>query len=72
MEQRIIRTGHSAAVTIPSGLMKALSLRIGDRVSASPDYGKGAVTYNFLDVRQLPLVSRPELTETKKIGRPTK
>jgi len=55
MTQKIIRTGNSAAVTIPVEFVTALSLRIGDRVEAKMDYKKGTITFKFLNGRQLTL-----------------
>ena len=53
--QKIIKTGNSAAVTIPSGMLKSLNLRIGDRAEALMDLAKGAITYTFPEIRQLRL-----------------
>ncbi len=53
--QKIIKTGNSAAVTIPSELLKSLNLQIGDRAEAKMDFEKGSVTYTFPNIRQLRL-----------------
>jgi len=58
MIQKIIKTGNSLAVTIPSKLVKRVGLRAGDRVKSSIKAEKGTVEYTFLDMRQLPLSSR--------------
>lgn len=64
MAQKIIRTGHSAAVTIPADFMEALNLKIGDGAVAEPDKLAGKITYHFPTVRQLPLVrSRRSLSK---------
>ena len=55
MTQKIIKTGNSAAVTIPVEFFDALSLRYGDRVEAKMNYQKGTITFKFLNGRQLPL-----------------
>lgn len=65
MTQKIIRTGNSAAVTIPAEFARALSLRIGDQVEAEMDYKKGAVTYKFPNSRQLPLKGTKRRKGTK-------
>jgi len=53
--QKIIKTGNSAAVTIPSKILKSLNLQIGDKAEALMDLAKGAVTYTFPEIRQLRL-----------------
>ena len=55
MAQKIIKTGNSAAVTIPAEFFDALGLKIGDWVEARMDYKKGTVTFKFPNSRQLPL-----------------
>jgi antitoxin component of MazEF toxin-antitoxin module len=59
MGQKIIRTGNSIAVTLPSKLVKALGLKSGDPVEVKVNYIKGEVVFKFPSARQLPL-------ETKK------
>jgi len=53
--QKIIKTGNSAAVTIPSEMLKSLNLRIGDKAETLMDLAKGAITYTFPEIRQLRL-----------------
>lgn len=55
MTQKIIRTGNSAAVTIPFEIMQSLNLKIGDEVKAKMDFERGALTFIFPEVRQLRL-----------------
>lgn len=55
MTQKIIKTGNSAAVTIPSEVMQSLNLRIGDVARATMDFERGAITFIFPEVRQLRL-----------------
>jgi antitoxin component of MazEF toxin-antitoxin module len=62
MTQKIIRTGHSAAVTIPAKFFKALNLRIGDHVVAAADYMGGTLIYKFQEIRQLRLAAPEEST----------
>jgi antitoxin component of MazEF toxin-antitoxin module len=57
-EQIIIRTGNSAAVTIPAEFMDSLGLEVGDKVIAELDYDKGQITYKFPSGRQLKLAKR--------------
>ena len=55
MTQKIIKTGNSAALTIPSELLKVLNLEIGDKAEAKMDFEKGSITYTFSEIRQLRL-----------------
>lgn len=57
MAEKIIKTGNSAAVTIPARFMKDLNLKIGDSVEVTFDYEKGEITFRFPGARQLHLVS---------------
>ena len=53
MAEKIIRTGNSAAVTLPAQFVKKLNLKIGDAVEVGVDYVKGEITFRFPDARQL-------------------
>ncbi len=55
MTQKIIKTGNSAAVTIPAEMLKSLNLQIGDQVEAKMGFAEGSITYTFPEVRQLRL-----------------
>lgn len=55
LSQKILKTGHSAAVVVPAGFMRALSLKIGDRAEVKLSFEKGAITYRFPNSRQLRL-----------------
>jgi len=55
MTQKIIKTGNSAAVTIPSEMLKSLDLKIGDKAEAKMNFDEGSITYIFPEVRQLRL-----------------
>ncbi len=57
-DQKIIKTGNSLALTLPSRLVKSLGLRSGDsaRVEISLDQTK--ITYSFDTPRQLTLTPR--------------
>lgn len=60
MAQKVIRTGNSAAVTLPAEFVKILNLRIGDPVEVTINYVKGEITFRFPSVRQLPLAVKKE------------
>lgn len=55
MAQKVIRTGNSAAVTIPADFMKDLGIRIGDPVKVRIDRDQGRIVFSFSGVKQLPL-----------------
>jgi len=55
MTQKIIKTGNSAAVTIPSEMLKSLNLKIGDKAEAMMNFTEGSITYIFPEIRQLRL-----------------
>ncbi|GMR19295.1 MAG: hypothetical protein BMS9Abin34_427 [Patescibacteria group bacterium] len=60
MGQKIIRTGNSAAVTLPAELVKRLNIRVGDPVEVKVNYVKGEVIFRFPSARQLPLGTKRE------------
>lgn len=53
--QKIIKTGNSAAVTIPTEMLKSLNLQIGDKAEAKMSFEEGSITYIFPEIRQLRL-----------------
>ncbi|MEK7611090.1 MAG: AbrB/MazE/SpoVT family DNA-binding domain-containing protein [Patescibacteria group bacterium] len=74
--QKIIKTGNSAALTIPAGFIKALNLKVGDQVLTQLDFYEGSITYKFVDIRQLrfdnPLERTSLLVKDKKNGKNTR
>lgn len=54
MKQKVLRTGHSLAVVIPSQFVRDLAIKSGDMVHVLPDRRKGKITYTFHS-SQLPL-----------------
>lgn len=68
MEQKIIRTGNSAAVTIPSDFFKAMNLKIGDVAKARTDCQKAKITYTFPGARQMVLVQQTRALKTEVRG----
>jgi antitoxin component of MazEF toxin-antitoxin module len=58
MAEKIIKTGNSAAVTLPAKFLRDLNLKMGDPVEVKIDYVKGEITFRFPGARQLPLASR--------------
>ena len=55
MARKIIKTGNSAAVTIPANFIKDLGIRIGDPVKIKLDPENNKITYIFSGTKQLPL-----------------
>lgn len=55
MIQKIVKTGNSLALTIPSKFAKLVGLKAGDRVSSQITTESNTITFTFLDTRQLPL-----------------
>jgi len=55
MAQKVIKTGNSKAVTIPSSFVKDVGIKIGDPVKVQMDKEEGRITYIFSGVKQLPL-----------------
>ncbi len=53
MAQKVIKTGNSAAVTIPAGFVKDSGIRIGDPVKVKLDPENNRVVYTFSGAKQL-------------------
>jgi antitoxin component of MazEF toxin-antitoxin module len=53
MAQKVIKTGNSAAVTIPADFVKDLGIRVGDPVKVKLDPEKNKVVYSFSGTKQL-------------------
>ena len=53
MAQKVIKTGNSAAVTIPADFIKDLGIRIGDPVKVKLDPENNKVVYTFSGTKQL-------------------
>lgn len=51
--QKVIRTGHSLALTIPAKFARALAVRKGDQVRVEKRVDRGTLTYIFSGVQQL-------------------
>lgn len=56
IRESVIKSGHSLAVVIPSGLVNQIGVRAKDKVEVTPDPQAGTLTVKFLNIRQLPLV----------------
>lgn len=64
MPQKVIRTGNSLAVTVPSEFARSVGIRAGDSVKVNIEEDKGIVTYTFSGAKQLPLADN--FLRTKK------
>lgn len=65
--QKIIRTGNSLAVTVPSDFVKTVGIKAGQIVQVKVEPETGKVTYTFSGSRQLPLAST--LTKRRRAKR---
>lgn len=54
-KQKIIKTGHSLAVTIPSEFVKMVGIKHGDEVLVNIEPETGRVICSFSGSKQLPL-----------------
>ena len=54
-KQKIIKTGNSLAVTIPSDFVKTIGIKAGQNVTVKVNPETGEVTYTFSGSRQLAL-----------------
>jgi antitoxin component of MazEF toxin-antitoxin module len=63
MAQKVIKTGNSLAVTIPSEFVRTIGIRPGDEVRLRVEADLGQLTYSFSGVKQLTLAD--SLTKTK-------
>lgn len=55
MTQKVIKTGNSLAVTVPSSFAKSLGLKIGSDVTVEAYPETGQLTYTFTGANQLTL-----------------
>jgi len=63
MKQKVMKVGNSVVVTVPVDFVRKSGIRVGDKVTVSPDIKRGKVTYKFSGIQQLSLT---EVFETKK------
>ncbi|MBM3205571.1 hypothetical protein FJZ41_01820 [Candidatus Shapirobacteria bacterium] len=54
-KQKIIKTGHSLAVTVPSFFVRLLGIRPGQDVEVAVEQETGQVICTFSGSKQLPL-----------------
>lgn len=69
MIQRVIKTGNSLAVTIPSKFAKDLGIMRGDEVAVDKRQDRGMLTFHFRGVQQL-AISDSVFRPTKKTKSP--
>lgn len=68
MAEKIIKTGNSAAVTLPAKFMKDLNLKIGDPVKVKINHIEGEITFQFPGARQLHLAPPRKGRKTKNLS----
>jgi len=66
-KQKIIRTGNSLAVTIPSDFVKTVGIKAGQNVLVNIEPETGRVIYSFSGTKQLAL-SQSFIKRKKKRG----
>jgi len=64
--QKILRVGNSLGVTLPSSLVKNLSLKPGDQVEVENNLNN-SLTLNFIDSHQLSLGLSSIKKKTRKL-----
>lgn len=63
--QKILKVGNSLGITLPSGIVKNLSLKPGDQVEVIQEISN-SLTLNFIDSHQLSLgLNQPKKTSKK-------
>jgi antitoxin component of MazEF toxin-antitoxin module len=53
--QKIIKTGNSLAVTVPSSFVKMIGIKAGEEALAEVKPEEGRITYHFSGSKQLAL-----------------
>jgi len=65
--QKVLRVGNSLGVTLPSGLVKNISLKVGDQVEITQQLDN-SLTLVFIDNHQLSFnLSSPKKTLKKEL-----
>ncbi len=64
--QKILKVGNSLGITLPSNLVKDLSLKPGDQVDVIRELNN-SLTVNFIDSHQLSLGLSPKNRHQKHI-----
>ncbi|HUS59981.1 MAG TPA: AbrB/MazE/SpoVT family DNA-binding domain-containing protein [Nevskiaceae bacterium] len=64
-KQKIIKTGNSLAVTIPSEFVKAVGVKAGRQVQVTTQSETGQVIYTFSGTKQL-LLSKNFIKKKRK------
>ena len=55
MIQKVIKTGHSLAIILPSKIARIMGIKAGDKVRLTTQGEKGKITLYFSGMLQLPL-----------------
>jgi antitoxin component of MazEF toxin-antitoxin module len=64
--QKILKVGNSLGITLPSNLVKDLSLKPGDQADVIRELNN-SLTVNFVDSHQLSLGLSPKNRQTKHL-----
>ena len=57
MKQKIMRVGNSLGVTVPAKFVKAVGIKVGDRVRVKSKLDTGQIIYTFKGAKQLSLTN---------------
>lgn len=60
MKQKVMKTGNSIGVTIPSQFVKSVGVKVGDEVKVKTNLSSGQVIYTFKGAKQLSIESSIE------------
>lgn len=55
MQQKVIKTGNSAALTIPASFARDLGIHVGDTVKTTLQPEKGKIIFTFSGSKQMSL-----------------
>jgi antitoxin component of MazEF toxin-antitoxin module len=65
-KQKIIKTGNSLAVVVPSGFVKTVGVKAGQEVKVETAPEKGEVVYTFSGTKQLSISNHLVVKKRKK------
>jgi antitoxin component of MazEF toxin-antitoxin module len=66
MKQKIIKTGNSLAVVVPSGFVNTVGIKRGQKVEVKILPESGQVVYTFSGAKQLSISNHLQVKKKKK------
>lgn len=58
MNQKVLKVGTSAAVTIPKASLKELGLKIGDKVFVNINHSESAIVFSKKPIQNISFISK--------------